>query len=115
VEVGHWVGASKPTAVRESVYSAHVGTTSEDPRITLIGKPGCHLCDDARVVVQRVAEDTGTGWLELSILDDEALAAVYAEQIPVVLVDGEQHDFWRVDEQRLRAALARRRRWFGSR
>jgi hypothetical protein len=89
-----------------------MGTTQDAPRITLIGKPGCHLCDDARVVVERVAEDTGAGWLELSILDDHELARRYAEQIPVVLVDGEQHDFWRVDEQRLRAALADRKRWF---
>jgi Glutaredoxin-like domain (DUF836) len=78
----------------------------------LIGKPGCHLCDDARVVVERVAADTGVGWQERSILDDPVLAQTYAEQIPVILVDGEQHDFWRVDEQRLRAALAGGRSWF---
>ena len=81
-------------------------------RITLIGKPGCHLCDDARVVVERVAADTGAGWQELSILDDDGLRAQYAELIPVVLVDGEQHDFYRVDESRLRAALQGRRSWF---
>lgn len=80
-------------------------------RITLIGKPGCHLCDDARAVIERVARDVGADWEELSILDDPALAEKYWEQIPVTLVDGEQHDFWRVDEQRLRAALAGRRRW----
>ena len=83
----------------------------ESARITLIGKPGCHLCDDARVVVARVAEDTGVGWTELSILDDEKLAELYWEQIPVVLVDGAQHDFWRVDEQRLRRALEGKRQW----
>jgi hypothetical protein len=66
-------------------------------------------------VVEAVAEDTGTGWRELSILEDPDLAARYAEQIPVVLVDGEPHDFWRVDEQRLRSALTGRRRWFGRR
>jgi hypothetical protein len=81
-------------------------------RITLIGKPGCHLCDDARVVVERVASDTGAGWQELSILDDDGLREQYAELIPVVLVDGEQHDFYRVDEARLRAALQGRRSWF---
>jgi Glutaredoxin-like domain (DUF836) len=81
-------------------------------RITLIGKPGCHLCDDARVVVERVASDTGAGWQELSILDDDGLREQYAELIPVVLVDGEQHDFYRVDESRLRAALQGRRSWF---
>jgi Glutaredoxin-like domain (DUF836) len=80
--------------------------------MTLIGKPGCHLCDDARIVVERVAADTGIGWAEVSILDDDALAQEYGEQIPVLLVDGEQHTFWRVDEQRLRAALSGRRRWF---
>ena len=52
-------------------------------RITLIGKPGCHLCDDARAVVERVAAETGTAWEELSILDDPELREQYAEQIPV--------------------------------
>ncbi|HEX8972787.1 glutaredoxin family protein [Oryzihumus sp.] len=75
------------------------------PRITLIGKPGCHLCDDAREVISRVADDLGVGWQEWSVLEDDTLMAAYAEQIPVTLVDGRQHDYWRVDERRLRAAL----------
>jgi hypothetical protein len=74
-------------------------------RITLIGKPGCHLCDDAREVIARVAQDLQVGWRELSIADDPTLSAAYWEQIPVTLVDGAQHDYWRVDEARLRAAL----------
>ena len=78
---------------------------SATPRITLIGKPGCHLCDDARAVIQRVAADLDVGWEERSILQDRELAELYAEQIPVTLVDGRQHDYWRVDEARLRAAL----------
>jgi len=81
-------------------------------RITLVGKPGCHLCDEARVVIERVAADTGVDVEELSILDDDDLRDRYWEYIPVILVDGEQHDFWRVDEARLRAALAGRRRWY---
>ena len=63
-------------------------------------------------MVERVATDTGAGWRELSILDDEELRERYWELIPVVLVDGEQHDFYRVDESRLRAALQGRRSWF---
>ena len=74
-------------------------------RITLIGKPGCHLCDEAREVVAAVAADVGVGWEERSILDDPALRERYAEQIPVTLVDGQPHDFWRVSADRLRAAL----------
>jgi hypothetical protein len=76
-------------------------------RITLIGKPGCHLCDEARLVVARVAADLGVGWEERSILDDPDLHDRYWEQIPVTLVDGRPHDFWRVSEDRLRAALSR--------
>jgi Glutaredoxin-like domain (DUF836) len=67
------------------------------------------LCDTARDVVRSVAEDLGVEWREMSILDDLQLAERYAEQIPVVLVDGRPHDYWRVDERRLRHALSRRR------
>jgi len=81
------------------------GTPGPRARITLIGKPGCHLCDEAREVVATVAAELGVGWEERSILDDSALQERYAEQIPVTLVDGRPHDFWRVSADRLRAAL----------
>lgn len=74
-------------------------------RITLISKPGCHLCDDARAVIARVCEDEGVEWEEVNMLDDAELTRRYAEQIPVTLIDGRQHDYWRVDEARLRRAL----------
>ncbi|WP_374986442.1 glutaredoxin family protein [Streptomyces fradiae] len=73
--------------------------------VTLIGKPGCHLCDDARAVIERVCAETGDVWEEKDITRDEELHRAYWEQIPVVLVDGEQHTFWRVDEDRLRREL----------
>lgn len=76
-----------------------------DRTVTLIGRPGCHLCDDARTVILKVTGEVGASLEELDITRDEELYRTYAEQIPVVLVDGEQHDFWRVDEKRLRVAL----------
>jgi hypothetical protein len=82
------------------------GPAGHAVRVTLIGKPGCHLCDEAREVVSRVTAELGVRWEELSILDDPALRERYWEQIPVTLVDGKQHDFWRVSEPRLRAALS---------
>ena len=78
------------------------------PRVTLYGKPGCHLCDDARAVVAAVCEELGETYAEVDILSSPALAARYGEEIPVTLVDGAQHDFWRVDPDRLRAALLAR-------
>jgi hypothetical protein len=77
-----------------------------EPRITLLSKPGCHLCDDARVVIEKVAADTGVGWQELDITGNPELKEQWWDQIPVTLVDGVQHDYWRVDEARLRKAIA---------
>jgi glutaredoxin len=74
-------------------------------RVTLYTRPGCHLCDDARVVVERVCADLGESFEEVDITTDDDLADRFGEDIPVTFVDGKQHDFWRVDENRLRAAL----------
>lgn len=74
--------------------------------VTMIGRPGCHLCDDAREIVTAVvSEFEGIAFVERSILDDDALRDQYAEEIPVVLIDGTPHTYWRVDPERLRAAL----------
>ena len=76
--------------------------------LTLIGKPGCHLCDDAEAVIDGVLAE-----LELqitvdkkNILDDEALFARYSEEIPVLLINGKVHNYWHIDPERLRSALA---------
>ena len=74
-------------------------------RITLLGRPGCHLCDDARAVIERVAADLGVGWQERDITVSPDDMNEYWDKIPVILVDGVQVDFWRVREDRLRAAL----------
>lgn len=84
---------------------AGASLTPPAPRIVLLGRPGCHLCDEARTVVERVAGELGVTWQEQSVEDDPELLRRYAEQIPVTFVDGRRHDFWRVDETRLRAAL----------
>lgn len=91
-------------------------------RITLLSKPGCHLCDDARETIESVrselaaAADGGvaTELEELDILQDAKLARLHSEDIPVVLIEGRRHAIWRVDRNRLEAALrraARTPRW----
>jgi glutaredoxin len=74
--------------------------------ITLLSRPGCHLCDEARTVIARVAADLGVPWDERDITQSERDLQNYSEMIPVTLINGVQHDFWHVSEQRLRAALA---------
>jgi glutaredoxin len=88
-----------------------LGEAEGAPRVVLVGRQGCHLCDEARDVVRRVTSETGTSWVERDVDEDPELLAAYSDQVPVVLVDGEQHDFWRVDEHRLRAALSPGGRW----
>jgi glutaredoxin len=74
-------------------------------RVVLYSRGGCHLCDAARAVVSRVCADLDVGWVEVDIETDDELNRRYWEQIPVTLVDGRPHDFWRVDPDRLRTAL----------
>ncbi|MBN9139337.1 MAG: glutaredoxin family protein [Micrococcales bacterium] len=78
------------------------------PRLTLLGKPGCHLCDDARAVVLEVAGERGLELEERDILQDPELLDRYAEEIPVLLIDDRVHTIWRVDPERLRRALDER-------
>lgn len=84
----------------------------ETVSLTLIGRPGCHLCDDARTVVTRVMDELSSRpdapaltLDEVSILDDAELNAKYAEEIPVLLINGRVHNYWRIDPVRLTNAL----------
>lgn len=76
-------------------------------RVTFYTRAGCHLCDVAREVLQQVCADLGESFDEVDIDSDAALRERFTDEVPVTFVDGRQHDFWRVDESRLRAALTR--------
>ncbi len=76
-------------------------------RVTFYTRAGCHLCDVARAIVAQVCDDLGESFDEVDIDTDPALRVRFTDEVPVTFVDGRQHDFWRVDESRLRAALTR--------
>ncbi|PUA82697.1 glutaredoxin family protein [Nocardioides currus] len=76
-----------------------------EPRVTLYGRAGCHLCEEARAVIEGVCAELGESFAEVDIDTDAVLAERFTEEVPVTFVDGRQHDFWRVDPDRLRAAL----------
>ena len=82
------------------------------PRVRLLVRGGCHLCEEARAVVAQVCAETGETYEEVDLdsagQGDPALLRRYTDEVPVTFVDGAQHDYWRVDATRLRAALARR-------
>jgi glutaredoxin len=87
------------------VNIGHQPVSVQQARVRLLSKPGCHLCDDARAVIDAVCAELGEHYEDVDISSDTDLAGRYADQIPVTFVDGRQHDFWRVDPDRLRRAL----------
>jgi glutaredoxin len=78
-----------------------------EPRLALITRVGCHLCDVAKEAMDRVAADTGERWVELDVDADPELRREYSDRVPVVLLDGEEHGYWRVEENRLRRDLGK--------
>lgn len=86
---------------RREVPHAH------DARVVLYTRPGCHLCESAQEVVEAVCSASGDSWTAVDITAVPELVEAFTDQVPVTFVDGRQHDFWRVDADRLRSALAR--------
>jgi hypothetical protein len=77
-------------------------------RLVLYTRDGCHLCDVARSALERVLAATGEGFTEVDISTDPELTAEYGDRIPVVLLDGREHGYWRVEEDRLLRDLGKR-------
>ncbi len=77
------------------------------PRVTVVSRVDCHLCDVAKEAVERIAAEEGVLWTSVDVDADPALLDEYSDLVPVILVDGKMHGYWRVEEDRLRAALRR--------
>lgn len=82
-----------------------MSSTPAPARVTLYSRTGCHLCDDARSIIEAVCAELGESVAEVDIDGDPALRERFSDEVPVTFVDGRQHDFWRVDPARLRSAL----------
>ena len=76
------------------------------PRVTVYTRSDCGLCEKAEAEVARICADVGAGWTTVDVDSDPELRAEYGDRVPVIEVDGREHGFWRVEEDRLRAALA---------
>jgi glutaredoxin len=75
--------------------------------VTLITRVGCHLCEQAQAVLLRLRDELGFGYDELDVDADRDRRNEYSDRVPVILLDGKEHGYWQVEENRLRAALAR--------
>ena len=75
--------------------------------VTLITRVGCHLCEQTQAVLLRLRDELGFGYDELDVDADRDRRNEYSDRVPVILVDGKEHGYWRVEEDRLRRALSR--------
>lgn len=74
-------------------------------KVTVMSREGCHLCDVAESDVARICGELGVPWETANVDSDPEWQAEYGDQVPVILIDGVEHGYWRVEEERLRAAL----------
>ncbi len=72
-------------------------------RITLYTRPGCHLCE----VAVAALEEIGEPFDEVDITSDVELEMEYGERVPVIMLDGKEHGYWRVEKERLLRDLAK--------
>jgi len=74
-------------------------------QVTLLGRVDCHACEVAKADLERICGEIG---IELTVVDvdtDTELRAEYGDMVPVILINGEEHGYWKVEEERFRAAL----------
>ena len=78
----------------------------EQITLSIVGKPGCHLCDDAKEVIDDVLRNFPEVDVEaVSIEDNPLWSDIYGERIPVILINGVEHAQWKVDPDKLTVAL----------
>ena len=78
-----------------------------DHQVTLITRRGCHLCEEAETLLRRLSQEVGFPYAEIDVDADLARQAEYSDRVPVILIDGREHGYWRVEEARFRAAVSR--------
>lgn len=78
-----------------------------DHVLTLLTRPGCHLCGEAREVLAKLSAEVGVAWHERDITADADDMAEYGDRVPVLLFDGREHGYWHIDEDRIRRDLVR--------
>ena len=75
-------------------------------RVTVLSRQGCHACEVAEADVARVCGELNVGWAVHDVDTDPELCAEYGDRVPVILIDGAEHGYWLVEEDRFRAALS---------
>ena len=76
------------------------------PKVVLYTREGCTACAAAEADVARICGELGHSWAAVDVDSDAELRAEYGDRVPVIVIDGKEHGFWKVEEARFRAALS---------
>jgi glutaredoxin len=74
--------------------------------VTVLSRVGCHACEVAEAAVARICAELSVPWSTVDVDADTELRAEYGDRVPVILIDGDEHGYWTVEEDRLRQALS---------
>ena len=77
--------------------------------VTVYSRRNCHLCDVAEEVLNQLKEELDFDIEKVFIDGDSSLEKQFGEQVPVIHIDGEHHDFWKIDPVRFRTSLEKHR------
>ena len=77
-------------------------------KVTLLGRRDCSACAAAESEIRRICGELGVPWTVEDVDLDPEQRAEYGDRVPVILIDGVEHGYWTVEEDRLRAALGSR-------
>ena len=78
-----------------------------DHEVALVTRAGCHLCAVAAQQLRGLADELRFEYREVDVDAAEVLRDTFGDRVPVILLDGKEHGYWRVEQARLRRALAR--------
>ena len=76
--------------------------------VTVLTRQNCPMCATAIAEIRRICAELAVDWTAIDVDSDAELRAEYGDRVPVILIDGREHGYWAVEEERFRAALARR-------
>ena len=90
---------------KEDGVSEETAAPARESGVTVYTRVGCPACEKAEADVARICGELGRTWRAVDVDADPDLRAEYGDRVPVIDIDGREHGFWKVEEQRFRTAL----------
>jgi glutaredoxin len=95
------------TGIDDTRTSHETPSEQSTHQVVLVTRAGCHLCAEAESLLRRLSAELAFSYREVDVDADQVRRETYSDRVPVILIDGKEHGYWRVEEARFRRAIAR--------